>query len=362
MGNLGHAEKHILVALPMPEAAFEHHIDGLKRANPGYHVTFQQTSMTDPTVDDELWADIDVLVTFNLLPSSPINCPRLSLIHFISAGIDRHMSHPLITSSAIPVTTSTGVHGPAMAEWFIATLLSHTIRLPEFQAMQQRREWGNVLSFFTRRTLQGRRLGILGYGGIGRQAARLAKALGMDVIAFTASAKNTPESRRLTTYTLPGTGDVDGTLPSAWFSGTDKSSLHHFLSQSLDVLLIVVPLSSKTRHLIGREELEVLATHSPSGSGGPFISNLARGDVIIQDDLIMALDQGKVQAAALDVADPEPLPLESRLWDAKNCLITPHISGVNSEYFKHVLDILRINLGKGEGEKMVNLLERGKGY
>lgn len=362
MGNTGYLDGHIFLALPVPEANFRQQFESLKQRHPDNRITFQYTPVANPTVDDKVWADVDILVTYNLLPSTPALCPRLKLIHFVSAGIDAHMSHPLITSTSIPVTTSQGVHGPPMAEWFIATLLSHSVRLPELYALHQRRDWGNQLSFFSRRTFQGRRLGILGYGGIGRQSARVATALGMDVVAFTATAKDTPESRRLNTYTIPGTGDVEGMLPRAWFSGTDKPALHRFLSQGLDVLLIAVPLSQKTRYLIGREEFEVLAAHSPSGSGGPFISNLARGDVIVQDELIEALEQGKVQAAALDVADPEPLPSESRLWDAKNCLVTPHVSGINAEYFKHVLDILSINLRKGEGEKLVNLLERGRGY
>ncbi|KAL9623409.1 MAG: hypothetical protein Q9160_002302 [Pyrenula sp. 1 TL-2023] len=362
MGDKDDSEKHLLLALPVAEAAMQQHINKLRQAHPIYRITFIQTPMIKPTVDDGIWTDVDILVTHILLPSSRALCPRLRLIHFVSAGIDNHMSHPMITSTDIPVTTSTGIHGPSMSEWFISTLLAHSLRLQELQTWHANHSWGSSLSFLTRRTLLGRRLGILGYGSIGRQTARLAQAFGMDVLAFTASPKTTPESRRLSTYTIPGTGDVDGILPSAWFSGTDKPGLHHFLSQNLDILLIAVPLSPQTRHLLGKEEFEVLAKHSPPGNGGPFVSNIARGDVVVQDDLIDALDRGVIQAAALDVADPEPLPSDSRLWDAKNCLVTPHMSGIHADYFKYVLDIVNANLGKKDGEKLVNLLERGRGY
>ncbi|ERF77096.1 hypothetical protein EPUS_06314 [Endocarpon pusillum Z07020] len=366
MENSIHTDKHILFALPFPEPTIQQALAALTTAHPSYRTTYRETAFKDPTMDESAWSDVDILVTFNCLPASPSLCPRLKLIHFISAGIDAHLSHSMLTSTDILVTTSTGIHGPPMAEWFILGLLAHQTRLPDLYDLQKKREWGNPLKFTSRKSLQGQRLGILGYGGIGRQAARLAQALGMEVLAYTASAKKTPESRRLTTYTIPGTGDVDGTIPSEWFSGTDKSSLHHFLSQKLDILLIAVPLSTSTRHLLGWEEFEVLATNSPSSApngGGPFVSNLARGDVVVQEDLVSSLNNGVIRGAAVDVADPEPLPSESTLWDAKNVLVTPHVSGVTADYLKHVVDILNINLGKWEGgESLINLFKRRRGY
>ena len=73
--------------------------------------------------------------------------------------------------------------------------------------------------------------------------ARVAKAMGMDVIAYTASPRKTPESRRDNGYIVPGTGDPDGTFPSAWYSGTSKEELHEFLKQGIDLLVIGVPLT-----------------------------------------------------------------------------------------------------------------------
>ena len=91
------------------------------------------------------------------------------------------------------------------------------------------------------RGLVGQRIGILGYGSIGRQIGRLAKAFGMEVLAYTASRKTTAEARRDPGYVVPGTGDADGIVPSAWFSGTNTASLHEFLGQSLDMLVLCVP-------------------------------------------------------------------------------------------------------------------------
>ena len=80
----------------------------------------------------------------------------------------------------------------------------------------------------------------------------------MDVISYTASPRDTPESRRDLGYIVPGTGDPDGRIPSRWFSGTDKASLHGFLAADIDVLLISVPLTDKTRHMFGKDEFNLL--------------------------------------------------------------------------------------------------------
>lgn len=93
------------------------------------------------------------------------------------------------------------------------------------------------------RDLVKQRLGVLGYGSIGRQAARVAKAMGMEVIVYTATPKETEDSRKDHGFIVPGTGDPDGSIPSEWFSGLDEKSRQHFLAQDLDVLLISVPLT-----------------------------------------------------------------------------------------------------------------------
>jgi lactate dehydrogenase-like 2-hydroxyacid dehydrogenase len=78
---------------------------------------------------------------------------------------------------------------------------------------------------------------------LGGVVARVAKAMGMDVIAYTASPRRTPESKRDEGFIVPGTGDPDGSLPSAWYSGTAKEDLHNFLKQEIDLLVIGVPLT-----------------------------------------------------------------------------------------------------------------------
>jgi phosphoglycerate dehydrogenase-like enzyme len=136
--------------------------------------------------------------------------------------------------------------------------------------------------------------------------------MGMDVHAYTLHPRDTPESRRDGSYHPPGIGDPDGTLPARWFSGESKEELHAFLGSGLDLLLIALPLTDKTRHMIAAAELEVL------GKKKAFVSNIGRGPILKTDDLIEALDKETIRGAALDVTDPEPLPDGHPLWTAKN--------------------------------------------
>jgi phosphoglycerate dehydrogenase-like enzyme len=188
-------------------------------------------------------------------------------------------------------------------------------------------------------------------------AAKVAKALGMDVIAYTAGPRKTPESKKYTNYTVPGTGDPEGLLPSAWYSGLDPSSLHNFLSQDIDILLISVPLTPQTRHFLSTEEFKILSAKKA------FIINIARGPIVDHDAMIERLKDGGLRGAALDVTEPEPLPKESELWDLENVSITPHVSGQGTAYFERSFEILEGNLTRIErGGELLNEVDRGRGY
>jgi len=171
---------------------------------------------------------------------------------------------------------------------------------------------------------------------------------------------------------VPGTGDPDGSIPSAWYSGTSKESLHTFLRSGLDALLIALPLTPSTRHLFGAEEFGLLAAPAPGsaeaslrkkGSKGAFIINIARGAIIDQAALVTALNDDTLSGAALDVTDPEPLPKDDPLWDAKNVIITPHVSSLGVEYLDRVFDLWLANWQRHEeGKELFNLVRRKRGY
>lgn len=203
----------------------------------------------------------------------------------------------------------------------------------------------------------GLRLGVLGYGSIGRQVGRVAKAMGMEVLAYTATPKDSAEKRRDGGYIVPGTGDEEGEVPVEWFSGLDKKSLHHFLRQDIDWLIVAVPLTDETRHFLSHEEFEILSRRKA------FVTNIARGPILDQPALISALKEGKLGGAALDVTDPEPLPEDSELWDLENVTVTPHISGQGTSYTERAFQVLEMNLERRlKGERLVNVVDRKRGY
>lgn len=110
-------------------------------------------------------------------------------------------------------------------------------------------------------------------------------------------------------------------------------------------------------HSLGANEFEILSKKQA------LIVNIARGSIVVQEDLIAALKAGKLRGAALDVTDPEPLNAESELWDLENVTITPHISSISTEYVDRSLAILEMNLTNlEEGKPLINEVDRKRGY
>lgn len=202
------------------------------------------------------------------------------------------------------------------------------------------------------------RSGILGYGSIGRQTARVAVAMGMEVYAYTLHERKTPESKRDDAYSPPGLGDPDGRLPARWFSGDSTEALHAFLGAGLDLLVVAMPLTPKTVGLISAPELRILAATRRT-----FVTNIARGPIVDTADLIDALERDLIRGAALDVTDPEPLPDGHPLWSAKNLVVTPHISAASTSYFDRVWGIVKLNLERlSQGRELANKVNRKEGY
>ncbi|CAF9918727.1 MAG: hypothetical protein GOMPHAMPRED_001608 [Gomphillus americanus] len=305
------------------------------------------------------------------LPSDPSDLPNVQFIHLTSAGSDHLVNHPIYTSSKIPLTTSSGIHGPTISEWVIMTILSHAHRFPLLLSWKASSHWPAGRDIATALSgvhdYAGQTIGILGYGSIGRQVAHVASALGMRVLAYTATPRSIPESKHDNGFILPGTGDAKGTIPSAWFSGLAKKDLHNFLSQDIDILVISVPLTKQTTHFLSEAEFAVLGRKS---GRKPLVINIARGKIIVQSALISALElfrdqngeQG-LRGAALDVADPEPLPDGDPLWSAPNLFLSPHCSGHSDDYSERSALLLEGNLERWRrGETLWNLIDRERGY
>ncbi|CAE7202456.1 hypothetical protein CFE70_008444 [Pyrenophora teres f. teres 0-1] len=354
----------VLCTLPGPEEEAAGGIKALKEAFDDVEVKYYQSKHSNGkaeplVVPDDVLQRANYMATLFWLPSSPKSIPRTKLIQFFSAGTNHVSNHPIYTDSEIPLCSANGVHGPQIAEWVIMMDLVHSHSYTKLYDNQKKKVWDQADGSNVSDRV-GKKVGILGYGSIGRQVARVAKAMAMDVIAYTASPRKTPESKRDVGYIVPGTGDPDGSIPSAWYSGTDKADMHEFLKQEIDLLVVAVPLTKTTTHLLSTEEFELLHKSNPRGT---YVANIARGQIIDQKALITALEQKQISGAALDVTDPEPLPKDDPLWEAPNVLITPHCSGSTDVYADRAFQVLIENIKRERsGGNLINEVNRKRGY
>ncbi|KAJ4362828.1 hypothetical protein N0V95_001202 [Ascochyta clinopodiicola] len=354
----------VLAVLPWPAGQCKTPIEALEKELDHLTVQYYYSRIENGKVivdglPDDLPAKASYIATLFWLPKTADDIPKTKLIQFFSAGTNHVDKHPIYTNSKIPLCSANGVHGPQIAEWVVMMDLVHSHNYTALYELQKKQEWNQGAGKNVSDRV-GKRVAILGYGSIGRQVARVAKALGMDVIAYTASPRKTPESKKDGGFIVPGTGDPEGILPSAWYSGTSKEDLHNFLKQEIDLLVVGVPLTKYTQHLLSTDEFEVLHKSNPRGT---YIANIARGQIIDQKALIKALETKQIRGAALDVTDPEPLPKDDPLWTAPNVLITPHVSGSSDVYAERAFQVLAENIRRARsGGKLVNEVNRDRGY
>ncbi|KAK3492063.1 uncharacterized protein B0T23DRAFT_441418 [Neurospora hispaniola] len=356
--------KNDILMLHVPLPPDQAWIDRLENKYPGFKVRWVHRSWQDYGKDDESTAaegyeGVTMLCSF--YPHKAELLPKLKWVQLTSAGADPWLQHPLYLNKEIVFCTANGCHPPQIAEWVIGTylMLSHHF-LPYHDAAAQHGQ-SQVLRHLTTVDSPGMRMGILGYGAIGRQVARVAQALGMEIYAYTRRPKPTPESRKDDSYHVPGTGDPDGIIPSKWFSGSSREDIDHFLAQDLDILVVSLPLTASTKQIIGRKQFDILAKKKT------FLSNIARGGHVDTEALVEALKEDKIRGAALDVTDPEPLPQGHELLKMPDkCFVTPHVSWQTPFYFERVKAILEENLERwrvnGGPRGLVNLMDRESGY
>lgn len=275
--------------------------------------------------------------------------PNLRWVQFHFAGVDS------VDLSRVPpgitLTSASGVHSVVMAEHALALILALRRRIPTMLTWQSKGQWAkNRWDQFAAPTLRGQTLGILGYGSIGREVARLGRCLGMTVLAF----KRNPQQTADTGYQLPGVGDPDGSIPAEYF-GPDR--LYEFLARA-DVVVNLLPATPATEKLMGATEF---AAMKPSA----FFVNLGRGTTVDEEALVAALREGEIAGAALDVFAPEPLPPESPLWKipSHRLIISPHVSGFFPGYDEETSRLWAENLRRFlASEPLLNVVNREAGY
>jgi phosphoglycerate dehydrogenase-like enzyme len=185
--------------------------------------------------------------------------------------------------------------------------------------------------------VEGKTMGILGYGSIGKEIASRCKALGMNVVGLRRDEPSSPQNNDRADIIF------------------QDDHLEELLRNS-DFVTVALPLTEETRGMIGEEELRMMKKEA-------YLINIARGGIIKEDVLIKALNNGWIAGAALDVFEKEPLAADHPFYKMSNVLITPHISGTNPEYMNRVIEIFADNLERYlEGKPLKNVVDKKQGY
>lgn len=325
----------------------EQHRSMLRNAAPRAELADKQCR-TPEDIAAMLSGGCDVMLTFRMPGDLLERAPQLKWVQLLSAGADHALGGPL-KSAQVAMTTSSGIHATPIAEYTIASMLAYAHKFHLIMRAQLRRQWLRSGQFMgSVDELRGRILGIIGYGSIGRETARLAAAFGMRVLAL----KRDPANRRDPGWCPAGLGDPDGSIPEKFY-GSDECEA---ILRESDYVSVTLPLTEHTRRFVGAREIAAMKP-------GAYIVNIGRGEVIDEPALIDALRAGKIGGAGLDVFEKEPLPSESALWDMENVILTPHMSGANRGYMDKACELFADNLRRFvAGQPLLNLVDRRLGY
>lgn len=290
---------------------------------------------------------LEVLYSFHL-PSNALDlAPRLRWLQLHSAGANHLLDHPVMQSD-VAITTVSGIHATPIAEYVFASILAFRWRVPLWTHCQREARWpSGRWNLYARPELRDSTLGIVGYGSIGREVSRIGQTFGMRVLALRRTA-----GRAKLGYTTEHTGDAAGAIPTQFYA---PDALQEMLAEC-DYVVVALPLTAETTHLIGLAELKAL---KPSA----YLVNIARGPIVDEEALIHALRQGWIAGAGLDVFEQEPLPAGSPLWTMENVLISPHVAGFTPRYDERATTLFAENLGRYlSGEPLLNLVDKARGY
>ena len=256
---------------------------------------------------------------------------RVKWIHSFSAGVEGVMS-PAMVAHPATLTNGRGAFSRSLGEFAIAAILFFAKDFRRMLASQRAGKWNP----FDVEEVHGKVLGIVGYGSIGKAAARCARALGMKVLAL----RRRPEM---------AAGDPD--IEQA-FAIEERERM---LSQC-DYVLVAAPLTPSTRGLIGEREIAAMKP-------GAVVINVGRGPVISETALLSALEAGRLRGAALDVFDEEPLPPGHPFYRLDNVLLSPHCADHTPGWQDQGMKVFLRNFARfSQGLPLENVVDKTQGY
>ena len=272
----------------------------------------------------------------------------LRWVQLLSAGADQLIGHPIVQRPLL-FANAAGVNAVHIAEYIVGRVLYHFKEFKQFDQLQRECCWPRDRISLARPSLRDLRALIVGYGGIGRETARLLTSLGVHTSAVAANA-----GRRLYRGYLPydGIGDPLALLPEQVVAPSEMATL----LPEAQIVVLATPLLPTTYHMVNAR---ILASMRPDA----ILINVGRGALIDTASLLTALDAGRFAHAYLDVFEQEPLPESSPLWTHPRVSLTPHISGTMPDHNAKLRSLFLANLERyRSGRTLLNQLDRNSFY
>ena len=249
------------------------------------------------------------------------------------AGVDPYCKDPTLFANPDCLLTNSNVYGVTIAEHVVMVTLMLLRRMPEYEEVVRNRSWSNQLAV---RSIRDNEFTILGTGDIGRNVAERMRGMGAArILGLSRSGKPHPAFDEVRPI-----AELDAVLPET------------------KILIMGLPSTPETFHILNRERISLLPADA-------YVINVGRGTAVDQAPLIEALNSGRLASAALDVMDPEPLPKDDPLWDARNIILTPHVSGNMTLGYtcnKNVEMFCADLRNYAAGRPLAGLVDRTRGY
>ncbi|MBN1266315.1 MAG: D-2-hydroxyacid dehydrogenase [Anaerolineales bacterium] len=332
----------LLITIPLGKKQ----LDKIRAVSPGIHI--EHFPVNDAAaIPETVLEQTDILFTGRTLPD-PESLPSLKWIQFHYAGIDYATGHPLLQKQ-ITICTASGAATPQMAEFALMAMLALGHRLPHALVDQRQKSWTeHRFERFRPQELRFSTVGMIGYGSVARDIARLLKPLGTQILAVKRDLTKLEESG----FSIEGTGDPHADFPTRIYPPEAVGSM----ASLCDFLVITAPLTTKTRGMIDEHVFNKMKPTS-------YLIDISRGGILDHGALIEALNEGKIAGAFLDVFPVEPLPLNSPLWTHEKVLLTPHIAWFSDSYIEQSVTILIENLHRHfEDRPLLNIYEPNQEY
>ena len=316
---------HIMADRPFECVSFEQAVASGRR---DFDCAFVSRDVTGLSTKHELAPSLKAC--YQVLDESP----NLRWVHIHSAGADRDV-YVRLKAKGVQVATSSGANSEVVAQTALAGLLALSRKFPELVHAMHEKKWAPLLGSQLPPDLAGQTAMLVGWGPIAQRVAQFLSMLGLrlKVVRQQAHAGTSAQSAagasqiEMLTYET-----LDAALPST------------------DWLLLMCPLTATTRGLIDARRLALL----PQGAG---LVNVARGEVVVEKDLIEALQTGNLGSAYLDVFEHEPLPPSSALWSLANVIVTPHSAGFSAGNEARVSQMFLDNLASWAKEAKNTVLQ-----